>query len=903
MIQRWCLLAAVIAACFGPAAAYPETAVKIVVLPFTIHADTALSYLDREIPALIARMLAEEGAEVIDPEPAVRDDWQAAGADPQKARRIGLMTGADFVVWGSFTRLGQAFSLDASLIQPFVEEPPALFFKEDKGIENLLPTVQKLAREIAMTIFKRERIAAIRITGNRRIENDAILRYIRTKPGDAYHPKQLSDDLKSVYSMGYFEDIRVEYTDNPEGKIVTFHVVEKPTIRKIKFKGNSVFEDQEIADTLDIQSGSILNIFKIQNNIARIENLYKEKNYHNVQIDHRVQSLDNNQGDLMFVIEEGEKIRITRVIFEGNRAYTDRELKRRIKTNEKGFFYWITTSGELKREALQQDALTLADFYHNNGYIEAKIGEPEVIFMDGGMTATRRTPTRDRLSGLPLTEYNEQVIHIIFKIDEGRRYKVGQVDVKGDLIEEKSVLSADLKISEETYYSREVVRNDVLTLTDRYGNEGYAYADIFPKIDRHEDTLTVDITYNITKGKQVYFEEIVITGNAKTRDKVIRRELDVYEQELYSGKGLKRGIRNLYRLDFFEDIRVDTLEGSRDDTMLLKIEVAEKPTGSFALGGGYSSVEYAYGTASVTQRNLFGRGQVLNLNATISAKSSTYTLGFTEPWLFDTRVSAGFDLYQQQRDYDSYEKESFGIRPRLGFPVADYTRLYFSYLYDISNVYNIADDVSRYIDEMQGSNVTSSITTTLKRDSRDRVFNASEGSLNSAGVEYAGLGGDIKFTKYTCESGWFFPLIGDTIGSVHGEAGYVHENEGGLLPDYERFYMGGMHTIRGFKWRDIHAEDEDGEEVGGDKKLQFNFEWIVPLIKEAGVVGVLFLDVGNVYGKGEPIDLSDTREGGGAGFRWYSPVGPIRLEYGWILDPRNGESTSGRWEFAIGTVF
>jgi outer membrane protein insertion porin family len=477
------------------------------------------------------------------------------------------------------------------------------------------------------------------------------------------------------------------------------------------------------------------------------------------------------------------------------------------------------------------------------------------------------------------------------------------VSVTGDLILPEIDLMGNLKITTNEFYSREVVRNDIVTLTDVYSDEGYAYADIYPSISKDFENLEVDITYVIRRGKKVYFESITITGNNKTRDKVIRRELRVYEQEIFSGTRLKRGIRNLYRLDFFEDVKVDTVEGSTDDKILLKIDVIEKPTGSFMFGGGYSSVDYGYLTASISQNNLFGRGQTLELKTTVSARSSTYSLSFTEPYLFDKSISAGFDLYNQKRDYRDYEKSSIGGRVRLGTRVAEYTKLFWSYSYDISDISDLDNDVSDLVKESQGENTTSATSVTLKYDSRDRRFNPTEGTLNTVSVEYAGLGGDIAFTKYTAGSGWYYPLFLGTVGMVYGRGGYVHENPNGFLPDYERFYLGGMTSIRGFGWQDIHAEDKNGDDIGGDKFVQLNIEWMIPLIKDAGMMGVFFFDAGNVYGEGEKLDPTDTREGAGLGIRWFSPMGPIRLEYGWILDPRGNEDTEGRWEFSVGTLF
>ena len=835
-------------------------------------------YIENEIPEILKNHFKQSGAIVI--ETSSIPDFSLENQPKSLAgiRNLGIKTGADYVVWGSLTWLEQKFSVDAKMIESFNNDPPNILFVEGEGIENLFVSVKKLAENLGMKFFKQEKVAEVIVEGNKRIEIDAIKKYIKIKQGDIFNAKKISEDLKSVYSMGYFENIIIESDDKPKGKTIIFKVKEKPTIRVINIKGNKVYDDEEIREYLNIRTGSILNIFKINSNIRRIEELYKEKNYHNAKVDYNLKQLEHNQADLEFIIEEGKKVQIKKIIFEGNNAFDSDKLKGLMRTSEKGFFSWLTSSGELNIEDLNQDISRLSAFYNNNGYIQARIGEPQI-------------------------EYKDKWIYITIKTDEGPQFKVGRVDVEGDIVLSKEEFFKKLKINKEEFFNREVVRNDVLAITDIYSDEGYAYAEIIPRIDKDFDQHMANIIYVIKKGKQVYFEKIIIAGNTKTRDKVIRRELKVYEQELFSGRQLKRGMRNLYRLDFFEDIKVNTIKGSSDDRMILKIDVSEKPTGTFSFGGGYSSVENLFAMASISQRNLFGRGQILKLQGQIGGRTNTYTLSFTEPWLFDIPLSAGFDLYNRDRDYDSYDKNSKGGGVRLGYPVFDFTRLYLSYRYELSDIFNIEDYASTNIREMEGDNVLSSISTTLRYDSRDKIFNPSEGQNHSISLEYAGIGGDIGFTKYLAETGWYIPLFWKTVGFLHGEIGCVRESSGKKLPDYERFYLGGMNSMRGFDWQDIHVTDANNYEIGGEKYIQFNIEFVFPLIEKAGIVGVIFYDTGNVYDSKENINLGDMRKSAGYGFRWYSPIGPIRLENGYILDPEEGEDTGGRWDFTMGSTF
>jgi outer membrane protein insertion porin family len=336
-------------------------------------------------------------------------------------------------------------------------------------------------------------ITGVEVRNNQRIEDDAILRVTRSKVGDIYDKALLSEDLQAIYNMGWFDDVRVEVEKSTDGNTIIFIVQEKPTIREINYSGNVVYDDEELKENVDISSGSILNIFTIRRNLKIIESLYKDKNYHNAKVTYKIDPLDNNQANLEFDIEEGDKVRIKTITFDGNSAYDSDELKKLMETDEKGFWSWLTSSGELNREELQQDIYKLTSFYHNNGYAEARIGEPEI-------------------------EYKDEWIYILIKINEGQRFKMGKVDIEGDFIIPKEELFSHVKIGEQSFYNRDAIRQDVLNLTDIYADKGYAHADVYPEIGTDPENLTVDITFHITKNEPVYFERINIHGNTKTRD-------------------------------------------------------------------------------------------------------------------------------------------------------------------------------------------------------------------------------------------------------------------------------------------------------------------------------------------------------------------------------------------------
>ena len=759
-----------------PHGAFALDTVHVLVLPFAIHADQDLSYLQTDIPKVIGEHLQSEGAVLVDKEGSPQIDAAGVASDVNALREMGLNAGADSVIWGSMTRIGNQISLDTSMLETHGSKPVQSVYEAGTGMESLRMVAKKTAEKLSRQLFHRELITQVRIDGNKRIESDAIERVIRTKSGDVLRVGDLSKDVKNIYKMGYFDDIRVEAEESEGGKAIVFHVKEKPTIRRITFSGNQVFKDEKLRENLSISTGSILNIFTIKSNIEQLQVMYKEKNYHNINISYTVHELENNQADIEFVIKEGKKIKIKTITFQGNTTFSDKKLKKLIGTSEKGFFSWITSSGELNREDLSQDAARLMAFYHTTGFIHAKVADPVVDFQD-------------------------KWIYITFKIEEGERFKVGTVDVDGDLILPKDRLMPGLDISKEPFFNRETVRKDVLFLTDLYADAGYAYADISPLTRENQDTHLVDITYKIDKKNKVYFETIDIAGNTRTRDKVIRRELRIYEQELYSGSRLKRSVRNLNRLDYFEDVKVDTPKGSADDKMKVKIEVVEKPTGNFTFGAGYSTVDDFFVTGSVTQRNLFGRGQILKLSGQVGGSSDLYNLGFTEPWMFDIPLSGTANIYRTKREYDTYDKTSMGGGIGFSYPIFDYTRVALSYRYDITDIDQITDAASDNIKALEGRNTTSAITTSLSYDSRDKAFNTTEGQDHSLSYTYAGLGGDIGYNKILGELGWYIPVYKGLVTFLHGEAGVVKELSGYTLPDYEKFYLGGMNSCVGSNFK------------------------------------------------------------------------------------------------------
>ncbi len=856
---------------------------KIAVLPFKIYMLKPMDHLVLGLQEMLTARLAREGFDLMDPAIINKSKLPRIKlSDLDLVRKVGKEKRIDWLIKGSLTQIGEKISLDLTLTPISTERRPSSVFVVGDRIDRLAQILERAVLALKNRIKGIIQIDSVYIKGNKRIETDAILAAIESQKGAIFDAGSLDKDLRSIYQMGFFEDVQINVEDGPGGKIITYRVSEKPSIGKIKFEGNKKIDRKDLMEILGIKKYSILNRKGIKDSLERLKDHYHKEGYYNVEIGEKIEDLPNNEVALIYQIKEGDKVYIRKIKFFGNAKYNDDDLKDLMETSEKGFFSFITDSGYLDREKLEGDIFKIKSFYHNNGYIRARVGEPEISYK------------------------KDEGLMIAIKINEGPQYAIGKIGIGGDLIKEEDELYQALKITKEKVYNREIIRADTLALSEIYSNEGYAFADISPEIKEDDKEHNVDITYRISKGKKVRFERIIITGNDRTRDKVIRRELKVIEGGYFSGKKLKKSSQNLHRLGFFEEVEVKTKKGSSDDEMILDIHVKERPTGMFSFGAGYSSVEKAIGMFEISQNNLFGLGQSLTARASLSSKSNRYTLSFTEPWLFDRPLSAGIDLYNWKYEYDEYTKDSLGGRLRFGFPLGiEFTRGSVIYTYDDAKISDVSETASQVIKDMEGRNITSSMTLGVSRDSRDRRFNARKGSVNSLSVEYAGgiFGGDNYFTKYRARSAWFFPLFSDSAFSVQGRWGYVEKRTGGELPVYEKFKLGGMNTVRGFDYGSISPVDPvTGDRIGGEKMMVYNLEFRFPLVKEQGVFGVLFFDAGNVFTADEEYAFSGIRRSAGGGIRWYSPIGPLRLEWGYNLDQKPGEASSS-WEFTIGTPF
>ena len=723
------------------------------------------------------------------------------------------------------------------------------------------------------------------IEGNKRVNSVNVLNAMKIKPGQTVTPADIDAAMADVYRMERFSDIAAEISEDSGLTVLTLKVQERPLVRNIRFEGNDELSTEKLREVVTVRVPDIYDPFEVAKSVDMVKAEYVKEGYYAAVVTADSHVNENNETLLTFRIKEGEIVRIKDIRFEGNTFFSDDRLEKAMETREKWIFSWITGRGNYNEPMLMQDLDRIADLYFNHGHVRVKVRQPVISLIDNG-----------------------KHMLVLINIDEGPQYKVGHIDAQGDLIQGKEKLLATLGIAPGDVFSREKLRRGVDVVTDVYADQGYAYANVAPLTRADDETRLIDVMLDIEQGPQVSVERINITGNAKTRDKVIRREMKLVEGDLFNSTNLKRSKARINNLGFFEAVDISTNPGSAKDLMNVDVNVKERSTGTFSVGAGYSSVDGFIAQGSITQENFLGRAWRLNLAASLGGSSTTYQLGLTDPYFLDTRWTLGAEVYQTQREWDDFSRDATGFAIKAGHPVGEYSRVLVTYRFEDKEIYDVSPFASIQIREQEGTSTLSSITTSYMYNTTNNRLDPSAGSDMSATWEFAGIGGTEKFSKYILDARHFWPWKWDTVFSAHGQLGYVHSlSSGDEVPIDERFYLGGIYNLRGFESREVGPRDLNGDFIGGDTEAYFNFEYIFPLHKELNIKGVTFFDVGNTWNEDDQWGLDDVafdswRYSAGAGIRWLSPLGPMRFEYGVNLDARDNEP-NGKFDFMIGRFF
>jgi outer membrane protein insertion porin family len=717
-------------------------------------------------------------------------------------------------------------------------------------------------------------IRELAVEGNRRVQEAVILGRIRSAVGSAFSPSQASEDLRSVFALGFFDDVQLKVEDFEGGVKVTFVVVERPFVRDVEFVGNTRLGTTELQEKIDLKLGSVYNPVEVQRARERLKEAYEDEGYFEVQITPEVETFADGDVKVVFTINEGRRITIDRIVIHGNKGLTDRQIKAVMATKERQYFI---LRGTVQRQRLEEDIERIMGLYQDHGYVQARVERHDV-------------------------RVDRETARVTITIDmvEGAQYRVGNVRLTGVSLLPEEEIRRQLGLKGGEVFSRTALREGVRNITDLYSTIGRASADVIPRTEQQPATTTVDVTIEVVEGPEVYVERINITGNTRSEDRILRREIPFVEGDLFTLQQLRRARQRLINLGYFDTVNVTTQPGTDKTRIIVNVEVTERPTGIFSIGGGFSSVDSFVGTLDIAQNNFLGRGWQLSLRLRAGARTQQGIISFTEPWLFDRPLSAGFDLFNVRRQYTEFNYDSLGGNVRLSHPFAEYWRWQTSYRLTRDEISDISDASNTLLRDELGDRVTSAITMGVTRDSRDAIATPTKGGLTILSLDVAGLGGDSRFVKTVASSTYFQPIWLGHIVSGRAEAGYGFGWSDTPLPVFERFYLGGPNSIRSFKARRISPRDETGLRIGGTSQVLGNVEYIVPLPFNFRAAG--FFDVGNVYGFTTKFDLTDTREAAGAGIRWQSPFGPIRVDYGINLDRRKGEDF-GALQFSVGSPF
>ena len=858
-----------------------DQAPKVAVLPFLINTPDDRANIQNSIQELLTAQMNEEGVRTVESQAIDRGLRASPVQSEGRARSIAARLNAQYVLFGSFNQIGNIISLDAKLVDVLGTGRTQNLFVEQAGVENLASATKLLVQQMSVQVTAKGVIGEIQVRGNDRIEAEAIKLNVKSKPGELLRSELVSEDIKSIYAMGYFESVDAQMTDGPAGKVLTFVVQENPTVSEVKVTGNKKIKDKDIMAALSTKAFAILSRSQVNDDVQRILKLYQQKGYFAADVKSSITfPQDPRKALVTFKIDENKKIYIRKISFSGNESFSDRKLRGVMQTKEKDWIFSLFTErGVLQRDILEADVDRLTVFYHDKGFMDARIGTPEV--------------TRE-----------EDGFHIQVPVQEGERYKVKSVSLSGDAYEGQEDLTKKLEIEPSSYFSREGLRKDLDFISRAYMDEGYAYAEVDPKVQRDPATKSADVDYFVRKGELTRIGTITITGNTKTRDKVIRREMQLNEGDIFNSTNLEKSLNKLKRLDFFEQVEIVPSESEQKGVMNLLVKVKEKFTGTVSVGGGFSSDDGFFASGEITQRNFQGRGQYVAFKGHLGQESSRFVGSFTEPWVFDRPISLGIDLYNWRREYTDFDKDAVGGRIRTGFLFGNYSKFTAYYTLENAEVSDIQSNSSAFLQSQEGKFLKSSITLGVERDTTDHPFLPTRGSVNTLTTETSAgfLGSESDFIRAEFHSGWFFPIFWKFVGYVRGEVGQIWELEGrpddSAVPIYERFFLGGINSLRGFKWGDVGPK-KGNDVVCGLQYVEANAELLFPVYEKMGVRGVVFFDIGNASESGWDIDW---RYDAGLGLRWNSPLGPLRLEWGYNLDRRKGEDPY-QWQFSAGAFF
>ena len=821
--------------------------------------------------------------------------------------------------------------------------PPA---SGDAGLSGPVPGVDAPVIRIPPTEAEKAEgspIVAIEIEGNRRISQDDVVLYLREHVGQNFKVDTLAGDVRALWDSGFFEDVQVDLTPTDRGVRLRFKVTERPNIKGIDFDGNVEIETDKLLEAIEIKPNTILSIPAVRRSVSKVKDAYAEKGYFLADVDFTVDPQRDNEVIVKFKVTEHQPVTVRRITFIGNEHIPDADLREVMQTGNGGFFAF-GSGGPYRQDIFERDLLLISALYYVKGYMSVQIGTPRVML------------TTDR-EGIEITV----VIH------EGPRFKIRQLkiferDDAGNEVEPlggRKALREMVRAHSGDWFNRAEVVKDLQAVRTLYRDAGFYTVEAEPDTEVDPLHAEVDIIIPIRRGPPVRVERIEIKGNTKTRDAVLRREMEIQEGMLYSESGVEASKRRITALGYFERVDVTTEPGSAPDKVVIYFEIGERPTGTFQIGAGFSSVENFIATAQVQQANLFGNGQSLALQAQISSLRQIISLRFFEPYFFGTDWSTSAELYDQLYIYTDFSRRSLGGSLTFGYAlVQPWLRLSLTGTaqndtIDTSTTTFLGSTPTGYsglftrlpLANLFNAGRTISVRPALVFDTRDNRLFPSSGVYLQVSTELASsaLASEVEFWRHRFTGRFYYPLGGNTPGQpgsgfvlkMNTEVGLITSPNPAGVPIYQRFFLGGILDIRGYRLRTIGprlplnqgldpnaSPITNGANIGGNLQAYMNLELEFPIIDKVGIRSVVFFDAGNAWNTEDqfckttpapqfsnvvrpcfgPQSLTYLRTSSGFGVRWFSPLGPLRFEWGFPLY-RLPYEESYVFEFTIGNFF
>lgn len=705
-----------------------------------------------------------------------------------------------------------------------------------------------------------ERVREIRVEGAQRVEPDTVRSYMNLRAGDEINQSVLDGALKALFATGLFADVTVRQ-DGPD---IVVRVTENPIINRLAFEGNKRISNDILRDEVKLRPRVVFTRSKVQTDLQRIMDVYRRSGRFSAVVNPKVIQLPQNRVDLVFEINEGELTGIRKISFVGNKDFTDGELRDVIQTKESAWYRFLSSDDTYDPDRLTFDRELLRRYYLAHGYADFRVAS----------AVAELTP-------------DNKAFFVTFTLDEGERYKFGKINVTSALRNLKpEQLKSELTVKTGDWYNADEVENSIGKITDAVGVLGYAFVDIRPRVRRDRKERLIDVDFVIQEGPRAFVELVNVSGNVRTLDKVIRREMLLVEGDAFNSSKLRRSRTRIRNLGFFEKVDIDNVPGSARDKTVVNVTVKEKSTGEISFGAGFSTSTGILGDASIRERNLLGRGQDLRLGLQLGQKQQQINLSFTEPYFLDKNVSAGADVFKTSRNLQSessYDRKALGFALRSGYQITEPLRQSWKYTLRQDEVTNVPSTASSAIKEQEGSFVTSSIGQTLLYDKRDDKINPKNGYYVDMENTFAGLGGDSNYLRNEWSAAYYYEVADKWVMSLSGSTGYII----GLGEDIrivDRFSLGGQ-SLRGFASSGVGPRDRStGDSLGGNwfYRSTLGVSFPLGLPNEYGIKGRLFTEagsIGDIDGTvGQDTDTASIRMSLGTGIEWSSPFGPVSID-------------------------